>query len=77
MVKLLLWKKAESTDLEYCLKSACNAGLITEKDAEFIRECANALDEVEAGKIPELATDSEVADILQRLVNKLNAADAA
>ena len=39
LVRLLLWRIGDSTDIEACLGVAAEAGMLTADDIAFLREC--------------------------------------
>ncbi len=81
LVRLLLWRIGDTTDIETCLDMAKNAHMITDDDKAFIRECLAREEEHrnlsgvnETAGIP---VDEETILRLRRCVNKLNQADSA
>ena len=42
LVRLLLWRIGDSTDIEACLGVAAEAGMLTVDDVAFLRECLEA-----------------------------------
>lgn len=77
LIRLLLWKTGDSTDLNVCFDAALNAGMISADDALFLREYL-AIEETqrETGEFPD-ELDESVILRLQRCADKLNRADSA
>lgn len=77
LVRLLLWKVGETTDIDTALESALNQGMITSEDASFLSECMAA---EESGRDSETLSIDVTADVIKRLqscADKLNRADSA
>ncbi len=79
LVRLLLWRVGDSTDMDACLRAALDAAMITAEDEAFLRMCMDAEERarIEDAPIPaEMATDASIAQ-LRRCADKLNRADSA
>lgn len=80
LVRLLLWKVGDSTDVEHCLDVACVQGMIDADDEAFLRTCLAAEEaQRESGKDAPAAfeVDEDMVRRLRRCADKLNRADAA
>lgn len=93
LVRLLLWRIGDSTDIDACLAVARQARMIDADDEAFLRGCLEAEERQRASS--ESTDASSIADIdehmaplgcaidettiarLQRCVDKLNRADSA
>ena len=83
LVRLLLWRIGDSTDIETCLLAAKDARMITDKDEAFLRACL-ASEEAQreadgAANVDGISIDIDKETILRlrRCVDKLNQADSA
>lgn len=93
LVRLLLWRVGDSTDIDECLRVALESNMLAPDDEVFLRECL-AVEESQRGEGSEAAQSATVADDLtntlatfpidtqtiarlRRCVDKLNRADAA
>ena len=82
LVRLLLWKVGETTDIDICLDTGLEQGLLGKDDVDFLRPCLEAEEEVRpesAGASVALPFDIDQGAILRlrRCVDKLNRADCA
>ena len=81
MVRLLLWRIGDSTDVDECLAAAKAAGMIDDDDEAFIREVLETEERQREGSsvgdVAELPMDKETILRLRRCVDKLNQADSA
>lgn len=82
LVRLLLWRVGDSTDVDACLQIALGQGMITLDDAAFLRDCMEveecgreALSEEDAPC--GIALDEQLIVRLRRCADKLNRADSA
>lgn len=78
LVRLLLWRIGDSTDLDACFSTAREMGMLADGDEEFLRLCMrleeDARDDVAALE-PQI--DQEMVERLFRCADKLNRADSA
>lgn len=81
LVRLLLWRIGDTTDIEVCLDAAKSAHMITDDDVAFIRECLareeEQRDHAGMNDTVDISVDEETIIRLRRCVNKLNQADSA
>ena len=81
LVRLLLWRIGDTTDIEACLDAAKSAHMITDDDVAFIRECLareeEQRDHAGMNDTADISVDEETILRLRRCVNKLNRADSA
>lgn len=83
LVRLLLWRVGDSTDIDACLAEARSSNMIGEDDEAFLRECMTAeealrdADGTEAVAPSDLPITQETVARLRRCADKLNRADAA
>ncbi len=81
LVRLLLWRIGDTTDIEMCLETAKGVHMVTDDDVSFIRECLAREEEqrVHAGMndTADISVNEETIIRLRRCVNKLNQADSA
>lgn len=81
LVRLLLWRIGDSTDIDECLAAARSAGMIGADDEAFLRK-ALSMEEGQregssVGQVAELPVDKDTIVRLRRCVDKLNQADSA
>lgn len=77
LVRLLLWKIGDSTDIPSCLEVAKSKNMITEEDETFLIECMNEEEAArESGGI-NLEINQDALEHLRRCADKLNRADSA
>ncbi|MCI9129291.1 MAG: hypothetical protein HFJ65_03080 [Eggerthellaceae bacterium] len=77
LVRLLLWRIGETTDVEQCLSAAMEAGMISADDEPFLRTCLQAEEAMrESGHAPQ-EVDAGMVARLRRCADKLNRADSA
>lgn len=78
LIRLLLWRIGDSTDLDACFAQASGQGMLDADDESFLREQL-ALEEAHRGQLEELAAsiDEDVVRRLFRCADKLNRADSA
>lgn len=85
LVRLLLWRVGDSTDIDACLAEARTSNMIDEDDEAFLRKCMAAEEALRDADIAASAatvtldfpiTQDTVAR-LRRCADKLNRADAA
>lgn len=78
LVRLLLWRIGDSTDLDACFAQVRAMGMLAGGDEEFLRACMRleeeARDDVAA---LESQVDQEMVTRLFRCADKLNRADSA
>lgn len=77
LVRLLLWRTGDSTDMDVCLRAARNKNMISEGDETFLRECLDAEERQRAGDRTDFVADADTMTRLQRCADKLNRADSA
>lgn len=77
LVRLLLWKVGDSTDIGACLNAALIGGMIDDDDSCFLLDCMNAEEALRDGGESDFAISDEAVVRLQRCVDKLNRADCA
>lgn len=81
LVRLLLWRIGDSTNIDECLGAAKAAGMIDSDDEGFIREVLEIeerqRESSSVGDVAALPMDKETILRLRRCVNKLNQADSA
>ena len=78
LVRLLLWRVGDSTDLDACIRAAEDANMITAADAAFLMRCMDAEERArDAGYEAALAVTPEDIRLLRRCADKLNRADSA
>ena len=83
LVRLLLWRVGDSTDVDACLAEACASNMIDKNDEAFLRKCMAEEEALRDGGDVEAAPDSdfpitqETVARLRRCADKLNRADAA
>ncbi len=81
LVRLLLWRIGDSTDIDECLAAARSAGMIGADDEAFLRK-ALSMEEGQregssVGQVAELPVGKDTIVRLRRCVDKLNQADSA
>lgn len=78
LVRLLLWRIGDSTDLDVCFAHARDMGMLEEDDEAFLRECMELEEQHrdDAARLEPLV-DQEMVQHLFRCADKLNRADAA
>lgn len=78
LVRLLLWRIGDSTDLDACFAQAREMGMLDADDEAFVRTCIE-LEERHRDDMSTLASlvDSEMVRRLFRCADKLNRADSA
>lgn len=77
LIRLLLWKIGESTDISAGLKAAVDARMIDSEDATFLQECLDAEERDRDSENLSLPVTAETISRLQRCADKLNRADSA
>ena len=83
LVRLLLWRVGDSTDIDACLAEARASNMIDEDDEAFLRKCMAIEEAVRDDGEADAAPDSdfpitqETVARLRRCADKLNRADAA
>ncbi len=77
LVRLLLWRTGDSTDLDACLAAAYAAGMVTREDESFLRACMDAEERLRETGCLEIPVDAQLIVRLQRMADKLNRADSA
>lgn len=77
LVRLLLWKIGDSTDINHCLALARESNMIDADDEEFLRECLNMEEESRPNGADSLDVSSDTVKRLRRCADKLNRADSA
>ena len=83
LVRLLLWRVGDSTDIDACLAEARASNMIDEDDEAFLRKCMAVEETVRDGDEADAAPDfdfpitQETIVRLRRCADKLNRADAA
>ena len=77
LVRLLLWKVGDTTDIDACLDAALNQGMIDVDDCAFLtaQMAAEEAARDSGEEIP--GVDEETILRLRRCVDKLNRADCA
>ena len=79
LVRLLLWRIGDSTDIDACLEVASSRGMIEEDDVSFL-EGILGLEEAHRSssyESDELDVSEAMVSRLQRCADKLNRADSA
>lgn len=82
LVRLLLWRVGDSTDVDACLQDALAQGMIAPDDETFLRACMateeQQREEPGANVVPAgMALDAQLIARLRRCADKLNRADSA
>ena len=83
LVRLLLWRVGDSTDIDACLAEARSSNMIGESDEAFLRACmaheeaVRDDDNAEAAGPSDFPITQETVARLRRCADKLNRADAA
>ena len=89
LVRLLLWKIGDSTDVDACLGAAFEQGMISEDDRAFLDTCmlmeesmrqsatSDMKDASNASDATTFVIDAETVARLRRCADKLNRADSA
>lgn len=77
LVRLLLWRVGDSTDVDACLRTARSKNMIAEDDEAFLRSCLEAEEQQREGAASDLAVDTDTIARLRRCADKLNRADSA
>lgn len=77
LVTLLLWRIAETTDVEEALKVAQSRGMLDEGNVAFLRRCMELNVQLENGTLDPAEITMEDAMELQTCANRLNSADCA
>lgn len=78
LVRLLLWRIGDSTDLDECFAQVAAMGMLAEGDEAFLRDCLGR-EEAARGNLEELEScvDEAMVKRLFRCADKLNRADSA
>ena len=77
LVRLLLWKVGNSTDIDICLDTAVEKGMLNDEDADFLLLCMTEEETARESQSPSIDVDGEMILRLRRCVDKLNRADCA
>lgn len=77
LVRLLLWKVGETTEVDACLAQALAQKMITADDAAFLQRCMQAEERAREGEAVGDRATPEAVTRLQRCADKLNRADSA
>lgn len=77
LVRLLLWKIGESTDVEAALDEAVCRSMIDADDACFLKDCLNAEERDRDSCHVGITVTEDMVSRLQRCADKLNRADSA
>ena len=77
LVRLLLWKVGESTDVGAGLQAAVCQKMISSEDAGFLRLCMDAEERGRDGGSMGMDITADTVARLQRCADKLNRADSA
>lgn len=77
LVRLLLWKIGESTDIEAALDEAVRQSMIDTDDALFLKDCLNAEERDRDSDHLEIIVSEDMVSHLQRCADRLNRADSA
>ena len=77
LVRLLLWRVGDSTDVDACLRTARSKNMIAQDDEVFLRECLEAEELQREGETVDFAVDADTIARLRRCADKLNRADSA
>lgn len=77
LVRLLLWRIGDSTDIDACLRVAREASMIDGDDEAFLRECLAQEERHRDDDAAAAETTLDVVMRLQRCADKLNRADSA
>lgn len=77
LVRLLLWKVGDSTDIDICLSTAYEKGMLTDDDVVFLKASMEEEEAVREGATMTIDVDQSFMAHLYRCVDKLNRADCA
>ncbi|WP_165253591.1 hypothetical protein [Adlercreutzia sp. ZJ304] len=77
LVRLLLWRVGDSTDIDTCFSAAREASMLTEDDESFLRACLKAEECQRTDNKQLTEIDQSTIKRLRRCADKLNRADAA
>lgn len=77
LVRLLLWRVGDSTDVDACLAVARDAGMLAAEDETFLRACMRAEERQRTEDAEGVEPDEETVRRLRRCADKLNRADSA
>lgn len=77
LIRLLLWKIGDSTDIPSCLCAAKSKNMIDSNEARFLIECMDAEEASRGDGSLNLDIDKELIGRLRRCADKLNRADSA
>ena len=77
LVRLLLWRVGDTTDIDACMAEARRAGMLTEDDEAFLRGCLDAEERQRERGERAIEPTEETLRRLARCADKLNRADAA
>lgn len=77
LVRLLLWRIGDSTDLETCFSVAKDAHMISDDDEVFLRSCMELEEDSRDDSARVLDIDRTTIERLRRCADKLNRADSA
>jgi hypothetical protein len=77
LIRLLLWKVGESTDLDACLQTAQETLKLDADDAAFLRTCLDAEERCREAESLDIKTTPDIIARLRRYADKLNRADSA
>ena len=77
LIRLLLWRVGDTTDISICLTIAQDANMIDADDAAFLERCLDAEERQRAEGVLDVDIDLAIVERLQRCADKLNRADAA
>ncbi len=77
LVRLLLWRIGDTTDIDECLQVAHDKGMLTADDESFIRDCLEAEESQREGRDLGIELDNDFLTRLRRCADKLNRADSA
>ena len=80
LVRLLLWRVGDSTDVDACLQVAVDSGMIAPGDDAFLRTCLDAEETQRDGGYADpgaFPVDQATVARLRRCADKLNRADSA
>lgn len=77
LVRLLLWRVGDATDIDACMAAARSAGMLDADDEAFLRACMQAEERLRQDGSAGFETSEETVRRLRRCADKLNRADSA
>lgn len=77
LVRLLLWRIGDATDMDVCFATAKELGMIDDADERFLRTCLDAEERQRTAGTLDMEPTADTIARLRRCADKLNRADAA